>query len=139
MDKNQLHTICGCSTMELNKCIKVVRETCDKYISKLKNESTTVGRPTRKRANKELISEGEAPSTKSTRDNNNNSKKRKVTVKKDQNDEVKTVVKKPKSKPVSGIVSMINHQDYTKTKKFTEYKNWKSKLIQELNSSNLTV
>ena len=98
----------------------MIKETCDTYINQMKNDSTATGRSSRKRTlgdeegvEKEII-EKELP-RKKTKTN-------------------KIEPPKSKIKPISGIVSMINQQDYKNTRRFAEYKQWKSNLIRTLST-----
>lgn len=45
-----------------------------------------------------------------------------------------TVVTSKPFKPKSGIASMIDHQDYKQTKRYNDYIEWKSALIQQLST-----
>lgn len=134
LDKNKLHTLCGCSTAELNKSIKVVKEMCDKSLAKIKNESTTSERTSRKRKEPETVEdEGKKGDPKKDRKGKekevqNNSKKKKLPNKPDD------INIKAKVKPVSGITSMIMYQDYTKSRVYKDYKKWRTNLIRELSS-----
>jgi lipid II:glycine glycyltransferase (peptidoglycan interpeptide bridge formation enzyme) len=129
LDKDRLHALCGCSTAELNKSIKVVKATCDETILELKNQSTSVARSSRRgkgsieEAGKEEKKQKEKAGDTKKATIATQSKKRKLMVE----EPIKVIIK-----PVSGIVSMINHQDYLKTKRYAEYKKWKSNLINEL-------
>lgn len=127
MDKGKLHSLCGCSTTELNKSIKVVKATCDKTIIELKNQSTSTARTSRR--TKGSIKETEEEETK---EKGKLGDKKKVTQSKKRKASIEEEPVKPRIKPVSGIVSMINHQDYLKTKRYAEYKKWKSDLIRDI-------
>lgn len=120
MDKDRLHSICGCSTTELNKSIKAVRETSSKKIEQFKSESTSVGRTSKRGKTSNSIQEGKKKEENNKKEGEvENKKKRKITQEK--------VIK-----PVSGIVSMINHQDYLNTKRYADYQKWRSSLIHQL-------
>lgn len=135
MDKDKLHSLCGCSTTELNKSIKVVKATCDDMIVGLKNQSTSVARGSRR--GKGSIKEIEEKNNEEeTEEKGKPGDKKKVS----QSKKRKAVAEEPikaRIKPVSGIVSMINHQDYLKTKRYGEYKKWKADLIRDIKTTKI--
>ncbi|CAO0791288.1 unnamed protein product [Mucor circinelloides] len=49
---------------------------------------------------------------------------------------VEDAPKKKMTRPVSGIVSMINEQDYTTTKRYLDFCQWKSAMIDQLQRAN---
>lgn len=49
---------------------------------------------------------------------------------------VEDAPKKKMARPVSGIVSMINEQDYTTTKRYLDFCQWKSAMIDQLQRAN---
>lgn len=151
MAKDKLHTLCACTKADLNKCIKLVETTCAEYITKLKSKSTKPvrSRRTQKQNGEEEDEEGrkkkegkaepmdvDVGTKKSDKGQiSNNTKKRKRGAATSASN---AAVAAPKlaAKPVSGIVSMINHQDYTKTKRFADFKQWKSAMIDQLQQAN---
>lgn len=119
--------------VELNKSIKVVKATCDETIAELKNRSTSIARGSRR--GKGSIKEAEEEAVKEEKEEKGEAgDENKPTPSKKR----KTITEqpiKPKIKPVSGIVSMINHQDYLKTKRYAEFKKWKSDMIHDLSTA----
>lgn len=143
MDKEQLHKLCGCSTTELNRSIKTVQTTSEKKIVALKNESTKVARPSRRRKGQEEEDDQDDQEGNETEENSsskskgkgkasNKGKKRKASEITNQPEPAKRIIK-----PISGIVSMIDYMDYQKTKTFKDYKKWRSNLIDELGSKDV--
>ncbi|KAI8379922.1 hypothetical protein EDC96DRAFT_492317 [Choanephora cucurbitarum] len=143
LPKDRLHALCGCSLAELNKCIKIIQSTSEEKITELKNTSSKPSRASRRSAPKEQTTPSQTttvkPKTtkkveatkKSEATDKPESRKRKRTV---QSAAIETS-EKTRIRPKSGIVSMINHQDYKKSKRYLDYIEWKSRLIQQLNSS----
>ncbi|KAG2230694.1 hypothetical protein INT48_006911 [Thamnidium elegans] len=124
LDKDKLHSLCGCTTSELTKSIKVIRATSSKKIAALKNESTSAGRSSRRKRRDSVPVQEE-------KENKEEGNQKEGDIKK-----VKKVKTTPKTiKPISGIVSMINHQDYLRTKRYADYQKWRSNLIHHLTTT----
>lgn len=151
MAKDKLHTLCACTKTDLNKCIKLVETTCAEYIIELKSKSTKSvrSRRTQKQNGKEGDEEEEkkqegsiepmdvdVETKKSDKGQASNSTKKRKRGAATLVSNAAIATPKLSAKPVSGIVSMINHQDYTKTKRFVDFKQWKSTMIDELQQAN---
>lgn len=119
--------------VELNKSIKVVKATCDETIAELKNRSTSIARGSRR--GKGSIKEAEEEAVKEEKEEKGEAGDEKKPTPSKKRKTITEQPIKPKIKPVSGIVSMINHQDYLKTKRYAEFKKWKSDMIHDLSTA----
>ena len=143
LPKDRLHALCGCSLAELNKCIKIIQSTSEEKITELKNTSSKPSRASRRSAPKEQTTPSQTTTAKPrTTKKVETTKKSEATDKPESRKRKRTVqsvptetTEKTRIRPKSGIVSMINHQDYKKSKRYLDYIEWKSRLIQQLNSS----
>ncbi|CEP13962.1 hypothetical protein [Parasitella parasitica] len=120
LSKEKLHELCACTKTDLTKCIKIVEKTCAAKLGELKISTTKSTR--NKRSRKQSEGDDEKDSDVEPMDIDG----------KNRNPDHKKAIPKKAAKPVSGIVSMINQQDYTTTKRFKEFSQWKSLMIDQL-------
>ncbi|KAI8972782.1 hypothetical protein BDB01DRAFT_809296 [Pilobolus umbonatus] len=110
LNKQKVQSICSCSGQEFNKALQAVRTTCEKELTELKQRSNKT------RGRKRKVVEKEEPVVEVV-------------------EEKKTQKKKKKNTPArSGVVSMVQFQDFKETKKYAEYVKWSSSMIEELKS-----
>ncbi|KAI8092558.1 uncharacterized protein BX664DRAFT_327586 [Halteromyces radiatus] len=130
LDKTKLQNLCTCGSIEFNKSVTLIQQECETKLEQLKKEFTVLTRSTRKRKATESVIEA-------TNDNEGSIKEKKTS--KNNNTTKTTIIphsstNNKKKNTVSGIVSMINLQDYRDSKKYKDYINWEQQIKQRLST-----
>ncbi|SAM06798.1 hypothetical protein [Absidia glauca] len=162
IDKSKLQSVCTCGASEFNKSVKLIKEECKAKLIELKTQSTDDSRPTRKRKTRRNDDEEDtvdAANSDDTKDANTTtpakSKKTRSTKsgtaaasssssstatssssipKSSTKQKASVLLKKTSNKKgaVSGIVSMINLQDYRSSQRYMDYLSWEQNIKQQL-------
>ncbi|KAI8644702.1 hypothetical protein BD408DRAFT_412767 [Parasitella parasitica] len=140
LNKDKLHELCACTQSDLNKCIKIVEKTCVGKLIELKITTTTSARSKRSRTqskgdaekNSDGDTSGKKKKTKKSDQKQASKQSKKSKKRKTSAGDSEPTAPKNAAKPVSGIVSMINQQDYTTTKRFKEFDQWRILMIDQL-------
>ncbi|KAI9495083.1 hypothetical protein BDB00DRAFT_815798 [Zychaea mexicana] len=159
--KSKLQEMCASNPTEFNRYLKAVSDVSDMELKELKKGSTVASRPRRKRKGETEDDDGDkeekereqqdnaenGPPTKRPRrgptaatkakETESTSKKREKAAKSSNKkaDPVLPSRDEKKHVPVSGIVSLINRQDYRDTKRYRDYMEWSKSLKTRLEST----
>lgn len=153
--------MCTCGASEFNKSVKLIKEECKAKLVELKTQSTDDSRSTRKRKARRNDDEEDTVDTVNSGDTKEpntttppKSKKKKSTKsgttaassfteplppsipKPSTKQKASVLLKKTASKKgaVSGIVSMINLQDYRSSQRYMDYLSWEQDIKQQLSN-----
>ncbi|KAG0185516.1 hypothetical protein DFQ28_009205 [Apophysomyces sp. BC1034] len=154
IDKSKLQTICACNQAEIKKTTKLIENTCPSTIAELKTISTKSTRTGRKRQLRQSQSEADdkekqADDKGKEEEKGGRARKRATKAGLQKNTDVDPPSKGRAEKqargtgedvplakrppPISGIVSMINKQHYKKTKRYSDYQQWREGINARIN------
>ncbi|CAO3617541.1 unnamed protein product [Cunninghamella blakesleeana] len=156
IDKGKLQNTCTCNSREFNKCVKLLQSECStklddfKSMTKLKRKKpinvdndgedgegdeveegdhdNKKNKATEIKSKKRKTTTAVAPPSKSS-DNNNNINNNNNS---NNNNNNQVPIHSKKKTVISGIVSMIDGQDYQKSMKYANYQLWEKQIKQRL-------